>query len=107
MVGRFDSPKVQVRGLGSVCLSVSLSLVMRMYCGKTAGPIEMPFGTWSWVGHSNHVLDVGPDLPRASGYFGVGMGRPIIKYRELEPSSARKRMARSRWLLACGCGWPK
>ena len=62
----------------------------------------MPFGMCGGVGHSNHVLDVGPDLPRGRGNFGVGMGRPIIKYNELEPSAAKKRLARSRWRLACG-----
>ena len=41
--------------------SACLSLVTRMYCGKTAGPIEMPFGMWGGASHSNHVLDVGPD----------------------------------------------
>jgi len=24
---------------------------------KAAGPIEMPFGLWTWVGPENHVLD--------------------------------------------------
>jgi len=28
-----------------------------------AGPIEMPFGMSGVVGHSNHVLDGGPDPP--------------------------------------------
>jgi len=27
------------------------------YPAKTAGLIEMAFGMWSGVGHSNHVLD--------------------------------------------------
>ena len=54
----------------SVIRSVSLSLVTRMYCGKTAGPIEMPFGMWGGVGHSNHVLDGGPDPPMMRGNFG-------------------------------------
>ena len=47
-----------------------------------AGPIEMPFGMWSGVGHSNHVLDVGPDPPRGKGNFGVGKRPPIVKYRD-------------------------
>ena len=45
-----------------------------MYCGKTAGPIEMPFGMWGGVGHSNHVLDVGPD-PQGKGQFWGGNGQ--------------------------------
>ena len=37
----------------------------------------------------------------------VGICRPVIKYRELEPSAAKKRLDQSRWRLACECGWPK
>ena len=58
----------------SVCLSLSLSLVSRMYCGKTAGPIEMLFGMWGGVGDSHHVLDGGLDPPTGKGSFGVGKG---------------------------------
>ena len=50
----------------SVCESVCL-LVTRMYCGKTARPIEMPFGMWVAVGPSNHVLDGGSDPPMVRG----------------------------------------
>jgi len=28
---------------------------------KTAEPIEMAFGMWTWVDQRNHVLDEGPD----------------------------------------------
>jgi len=35
---------------------------------KTAKPIEMPFGLWTRVGPSKHVLDGGPD-PHANGNF--------------------------------------
>ena len=52
-------------------LSVSLSLVTRMYYRKTAGQIEMPFSTWGRVGPNNHVLDVGRDPLRGRGNFGV------------------------------------
>ena len=63
-----------VHGL-SVCLSdVRCLLVTTMNCGKTAGPIEMPFGKWGGVGHSHHVLDGGPDPPTGRGNFGVGKG---------------------------------
>ena len=58
----------------SVCESVCLSLVTWMYCGKTAGPIEMPFGMWGGVGDSHHVLDGGTDPPMQRGKFGVGKG---------------------------------
>ena len=39
------------------------------YPGKTAGPIEMPFGMWGGVGDSQHVLDRGPDPPMVRGNF--------------------------------------
>ena len=42
-----------------------------MYCGKTAGPIEMPFGVWGRVGDSHHVLDGGPDPPREEAILGI------------------------------------
>jgi len=53
-----------------VSLYVCLSLVTTMYCGKTAEPIEMPFGMWGGVGHSHHVLDGGPDPPREGAIWG-------------------------------------
>ena len=28
-----------------------------MICAKTAEPIEMPFGIWTWIGPRNHVLE--------------------------------------------------
>jgi len=28
-------------------------------CAKTAKPIKMLFGMWTWVGQRNHVLDGG------------------------------------------------
>ena len=61
-----------VHGL-SVSPSVRL-MVTRMYCGKTAGPIEMPFSMWGGVGHSHHVLDGGPDPPTGRGNLGLGKG---------------------------------
>ena len=48
---RCDHILSHVHGL-SVCESVCLSFVMPMYCGKTTGPIEMPFGMWGRVGQS-------------------------------------------------------
>ena len=64
-----------------VCLSVRL-LVTRMYCGKTAGPIEMPFGMWGGMGHSHHVLDGGPVPPWEGAILGWEMDHPIVKYRD-------------------------
>jgi len=55
---------------------------MGMYCGKKAGPIEMPFGMWGMVGLSNHVLDEGRNPPMERGNFGVGKGHPIVKCRD-------------------------
>ena len=57
----------------SVGLSVCLDVTLR-YPGKTAGPIEMPFGMWGGVGDSHHVLDGDPDLPKGRDNFGVGNG---------------------------------
>jgi len=37
---------------------------------KTAEPIEVPFGMMTRVGCRYHVLDGGPDPPRARGNFG-------------------------------------
>jgi len=39
-----------------VCLSVTIFSPT-----KTAEPIEIPFGVWTWVGPGNHVSDGGPD----------------------------------------------
>ena len=37
---------------------------------KTAEPIEMLFGLWTWVGQRNHVFDGGPDPPwKGRGQF--------------------------------------
>jgi len=42
---------------------------------KTAEPIEMPFGMWTWIGQRNHVLD-GVQIPkRKSGNFEAGSSR--------------------------------
>ena len=39
-----------------VAWSVGLSVIV-VSPAKTAEPIEMPFGLWTWVGLRNHVLD--------------------------------------------------
>ena len=47
-----------------------------------AGPIEMSFGMWAWVGQSHHVLDGGLDPPTGRGHFGVRKGPSHSKYRD-------------------------
>jgi len=61
-------------------LSVGLSLrlsVRKVYCGKTADWIRMPFGVVSGVGRGIGVLDRGNDRQR-KGQFGVNVGRSIV-----------------------------
>jgi len=46
-------------------------------CAKTAKPIEMSFGLWTWMGPRNHVLDGGPQVLRdvaMATIFGLLMG---------------------------------
>jgi len=38
---------------------------------KTAEPIVMPFGLWTWTDPGNRELDGGPDAPMISGSFGT------------------------------------
>jgi len=47
------------RWSGVVCLSVSLSVCHDCEPCRTAEPIEMPFGMWTWVGPRKHILDRG------------------------------------------------
>jgi len=44
----------------SMCLCLYVTLVSP---AKTAEPIEMPAGVWTWVDPSNDVLDGGLDPP--------------------------------------------
>jgi len=53
----------------SVGLSVCRS-VRKVYCGKTAEWIRMPFGMMSGVGRGMGVLDVGGYRQREGGSFG-------------------------------------
>ena len=64
----------------SACLRVCD--VTTRYPAKTAAPIEMPFGVWDGVGHSNYVIEGGLEPPRGKGNFGVGKGPSIVKYRD-------------------------
>ena len=40
------------------------TLLSAVICAKTAKPIEMPFGSWAWMGPRNHMLQGGPMLLR-------------------------------------------
>jgi len=55
-----------------VCLSA------RMYCGKTADWIQMPFGVVSGVGRGMGVLNFGGDRRREGSVWGVNLRRPIL-----------------------------
>ena len=59
-------------GMVCVCVCACLSAcdATTRYPAKTAGLIEMPFGKWSDMGPSNHVLDVGPDPPGEGAILG-------------------------------------
>ena len=39
-------------------------------CGKTAEPIEVPFGLWAWMGPRNRVLHGGSDPPWKGAILG-------------------------------------
>jgi len=54
-------------------LSVGLS-IRRVYCGKTADLIRMPFGVVRGVGRGMGVLDRGSDRQRERGSFGGEFG---------------------------------
>ena len=58
-------------------LSVGLS-VCKVYCGKMAKWIRMPFGMVSCVGRGMGVLDGGGDRRREGAVLGVNLGRPIV-----------------------------
>jgi len=54
----------------SVGRSASLSATI-VSPAKTAEPIDMPFGMWTWVGPKNCVLD-GVQIPDGKGQFEGG-----------------------------------
>ena len=48
----------------SCCLSVSVCLLVTTASrAKTAGPLEMALGAWTWMGQRNPMLVGGPDSP--------------------------------------------
>ena len=60
----------------SVNLSVGRSVIV-VIAGKTAEPIEMPFGLRTRVGPGNRVLDEGPDPLMGRGNFEGERGPPL------------------------------
>jgi len=56
-----------------VCRSVTL-----MSPAKTADPIEMPFGSRTWVGQRYHVLHGGSDPPWEGTNFWGRIGLPLL-----------------------------
>jgi len=65
-----------------VCQSVSLS-VWKVYCGKTANWIRMPFGMVSGVGQRMGVLDAGGDNEVEGAVLGLNLGVPLKPVRTL------------------------
>jgi len=61
--------------LDRLCVSVC---VRKVYCGKTADWIRMPFRMVSGVGLGMGVLDGDGDRRRGRGNLGVNVGRPIV-----------------------------
>ena len=61
----------------SVFRSVGLS-DRKVYCGKTAEWIRMPFGMVNGVGRGMGVLDGGGDRRRRRAVFGVNFERLIV-----------------------------
>jgi len=53
----------------SICVCVCLS-VRKVYCGKTAERIRMPFGVVNGVGRGMGVLDAGGDRRREGQFWG-------------------------------------
>jgi len=90
----------------SLCWTVCWC-IMIMSPAKTAEPIEMPFGMWTWVSPRYHVLDRGP-VPPCEGQLWGEKVRPIVMCRDCcLPWPVQKRLNRSRCHLGCGLRWHK
>ena len=62
----------------SVCLCVSVCVsVRKVYCGKTAERIRIPFAVVSGGGRGMGALD-GVVIVEGKGSFGVNLGRPVV-----------------------------
>jgi len=68
----------------SVCVCVR-----KVYCGKTADWIRMPFEVVSGVGHGMGVLDGGGNRRRERAVLGVNSGSPILINRAYATSSSQ------------------
>jgi len=65
-----------------VCASVCECVCRKVYCGKTAEWIRMPFGMVSGVGRMMGVLD-GVVIVEGEGTdLGVNLGRPTVTNRD-------------------------
>ena len=64
-------------------MSVGLS-VHKVYCGKTAEWIRIPFGMVSGVGRGMGVLDGVAIVEGSGAVFGVNLGRPILTNGDFE-----------------------
>jgi len=82
----------------SVCQSVCL-LVRKVYCGKTADWIRMPFGMVSGVGRGMGVLDRGGYHRKARGSFGGEFGASDCNQWGLRCVVVQKCVQRSRCRL--------
>ena len=56
--------------------------------GKTAEPIEIPFGLWTRVSSRSHVLHGGPDPPWERAIW-RGKGAAHVKYNDTLPKCAK------------------
>ena len=73
---------LMVRNIRLDHLSVGLS-VRKVYCGKTADWIWMPFGVVSGVGRRMGVLDGVVIVEGEGAVFWVNSGRPIVTIGDL------------------------
>jgi len=74
----------------SVCRSVR-----KVYCGKTADWIRMPFGMGSGVGRGMGVLDGGNNRRRGRGRFGGEFGASHCNYRRLRRGCSQITLGRT------------
>ena len=82
----------------SICLCVC---VRKVYCGKTAERIWMPFGVVRGLGRGMGVLDGVVIIEGEGAVLGMNLGRPIVTNGDLWLIVVRKCMQR----LSCRLGW--
>jgi len=71
-----------------LCVSVSLC-VWKVYCGKVADWIRMPFGVVSWIGWWTDVLDGSDDCRRGKAVLVVNLEHHCNEWGTLLHVSAR------------------